>query len=101
MRAGLEAKAPLPLAAAVPQLFLGNVGQGEGGFDDSHVIRTYRAMTGQRPRHAAPPRSPQASFPRAEVMAWLPLQDARTQGDHGGFVRNADGHTRSMNDGSW
>jgi putative dehydrogenase len=47
MEAGREAKAPLPLAAAAYQLFLATSGRGEGGADDSQVIRTYRAMTGQ------------------------------------------------------
>jgi 3-hydroxyisobutyrate dehydrogenase len=47
MEAGREAKAPLPLAAAAHQLFLATSGRGEGGSDDSQVIRTYRAMTGE------------------------------------------------------
>jgi 3-hydroxyisobutyrate dehydrogenase len=46
MEAGREAKAPLPLAAAAHQLFLATSGRGDGGADDSQVIRTYRAMTG-------------------------------------------------------
>jgi L-threonate 2-dehydrogenase len=46
MEAGRDAKAPLPLAAAAHQLFLATSGRGEGGLDDSQVIRTYRAMTG-------------------------------------------------------
>lgn len=45
MEAGSEAKSPLPLAAAAHQLFLATSGRGEGGADDSQVIRTYRAMT--------------------------------------------------------
>ena len=46
MEAGGEAKAPLPLASAAYQLFLATSGRGEGSADDSQVIRTYRAMTG-------------------------------------------------------
>ena len=46
MEAGREAKAPLPLAAAAHQLFLATSGRGDGGADDSQVIRTYRAMAG-------------------------------------------------------
>jgi putative dehydrogenase len=46
MEAGRQAKAPLPLAAAAHQLFLASSGRGEGGADDSQVIRTYRAMAG-------------------------------------------------------
>jgi L-threonate 2-dehydrogenase len=46
MEAGREAKAPLPLASAAHQLFLATSGRGEGSADDSQVIRTYRAMTG-------------------------------------------------------
>ena len=46
MEAGREAKSPLPLAAAAHQLFLATSGRGEGGADDSQLIRTYRAMTG-------------------------------------------------------
>jgi 3-hydroxyisobutyrate dehydrogenase len=45
MEAGREAKAPLPLAAAAHQLFLATSGRGDGGADDSQVIRTYRVMT--------------------------------------------------------
>jgi 3-hydroxyisobutyrate dehydrogenase-like beta-hydroxyacid dehydrogenase len=46
MEAGREAKAPLPLASAAHQLFLATSGRGERSADDSQVIRTYRAMTG-------------------------------------------------------
>lgn len=46
LEAGHEAKAPLPLAALAHQLFLATSGRGDGGADDSQVIRTYRAMTG-------------------------------------------------------
>jgi putative dehydrogenase len=46
LEAGCEAKAPLPLAALAHQLFLATSGRGDGGADDSQVIRTYRAMTG-------------------------------------------------------
>jgi putative dehydrogenase len=48
MEAGREAKSPLPLASAAHQLFLATSGRGEGSADDSQVIRTYRAMTGDR-----------------------------------------------------
>jgi putative dehydrogenase len=46
LEAGREAKVPLPLAALAHQLFLATSGRGDGGVDDSQVIRTYRAMTG-------------------------------------------------------
>ncbi|MBV8577128.1 MAG: NAD(P)-dependent oxidoreductase [Acetobacteraceae bacterium] len=48
LEAGRETKAALPLAAVAHQLFLATSGRGEGGADDSQVIRTYRAMNGKR-----------------------------------------------------
>jgi 3-hydroxyisobutyrate dehydrogenase len=45
MEAGRDAKAALPIAALAHQLFLSTSGRGEGGFDDSQVVRTYRAIT--------------------------------------------------------
>jgi 3-hydroxyisobutyrate dehydrogenase len=48
MEAGRDAKAPLPMAAIAHQLFLATSGRGEGGADDSQLIRTYRAMSGAR-----------------------------------------------------
>jgi 3-hydroxyisobutyrate dehydrogenase len=48
MEAGRDAKAPLPMAAIAHQLFLATSGRGEGGADDSQLIRTYRAMRGAR-----------------------------------------------------
>jgi 3-hydroxyisobutyrate dehydrogenase len=48
MEAGRDAKAPLPMAAIAHQLFLATSGRGEGGADDSQLIRTYRAMSGGR-----------------------------------------------------
>jgi 3-hydroxyisobutyrate dehydrogenase len=44
--AGRESKAALPLAAVAHQLFLATSGRGEGGDDDSQVIRTYYKMNG-------------------------------------------------------
>jgi 3-hydroxyisobutyrate dehydrogenase len=46
MEAGRDAKAALPLAAVAHQMFLSASGRGEGGEDDSQVIRTYFAMNG-------------------------------------------------------
>jgi L-threonate 2-dehydrogenase len=48
LEAGRETKAALPLAAVAHQLFLATSGRGEGGADDSQVIRTYRAMNVKR-----------------------------------------------------
>ncbi len=45
--AGRDAKAALPLAAAAHQLFLAASGRGEGGADDSQVIRSYKALNGR------------------------------------------------------
>jgi 3-hydroxyisobutyrate dehydrogenase len=36
------------MAAIAHQLFLATSGRGEGGADDSQLIRTYRAMRGAR-----------------------------------------------------
>jgi 3-hydroxyisobutyrate dehydrogenase len=47
MEAGREAKAALPIAALAHQLFLSTSGRGEGGLDDSQVIRSYQAITKQ------------------------------------------------------
>jgi 3-hydroxyisobutyrate dehydrogenase len=46
LEAGREAKAALPLAALAHQMFLAVSGRGDGGADDSQVIRTYHAMGG-------------------------------------------------------
>jgi putative dehydrogenase len=46
LEAGREAKAALPFAALAHQLFLATSGRGDGGADDSQVIRTYHAMNG-------------------------------------------------------
>ena len=46
LEAGRDAKVALPLAAGAHQLFLATSGRGEGGADDSQVIRTYHAMNG-------------------------------------------------------
>jgi 3-hydroxyisobutyrate dehydrogenase len=46
LEAGRDAKVALPLAAVAHQLFLATSGRGEGGADDSQVIRTYHAMNG-------------------------------------------------------
>jgi L-threonate 2-dehydrogenase len=46
LEAGRESKAPLPLAAVAHQMFLATSGLGEGGADDSQVLRTYLAMSG-------------------------------------------------------
>jgi L-threonate 2-dehydrogenase len=44
--AGREAKAALPLAAAAHQMFLAASGRGDGGADDSQVIRSYDKLNG-------------------------------------------------------
>jgi L-threonate 2-dehydrogenase len=48
LEAGRETKAALPLAAVAHQMFLATSGRGEGGADDSQVIRTYNALNGKR-----------------------------------------------------
>ncbi len=45
---GREKKAALPLAAIAHQMFLAASGRGEGGTDDSQVIRSYYAINGSR-----------------------------------------------------
>jgi len=47
--AGRSAKAALPLAAVAHQIFLAASGRGEGGADDSQVIRSYYALNGTTP----------------------------------------------------
>jgi len=44
LEAGREFKAALPLAAAAHQMFLATSGRGDGGADDSQVIRSYRRL---------------------------------------------------------
>lgn len=46
LEAGRDAKAALPLAAAAYQMFLATSGRGDGGADDSQVIRSYRLLNG-------------------------------------------------------
>ena len=46
LEAGRESKAALPLAAVAHQLFLASSGRGDGGADDSQVIRSYSALNG-------------------------------------------------------
>ncbi|CAO3432992.1 3-hydroxybutyrate dehydrogenase (EC 1.1.1.30) [Azospirillum endophyticum] len=46
LEAGRDAKAALPLAAVAHQMFLATSGRGEGGMDDSQVIRSYHAVNG-------------------------------------------------------
>ncbi|MBU6497252.1 MAG: NAD(P)-dependent oxidoreductase [Rhodospirillales bacterium] len=46
MQAGRDSRAALPIAAIAHQLFLSVSGRGEGGADDSQVIRAYRALNG-------------------------------------------------------
>ena len=46
LNAGRDAKATLPLAAIAHQLFLSASGRGDGGADDSQVIRSYQALNG-------------------------------------------------------
>ncbi|SMH47960.1 NAD(P)-dependent oxidoreductase [Azospirillum agricola] len=48
LEAGRDAKAALPLAAVAHQMFLATSGRGEGGMDDSQVIRSYHAVNGTR-----------------------------------------------------
>lgn len=48
LEAGRGAKAALPLAAVAHQMFLATSGRGEGGLDDSQVIRSYHALNGVR-----------------------------------------------------
>ncbi|RMF05650.1 MAG: NAD(P)-dependent oxidoreductase, partial [Alphaproteobacteria bacterium] len=52
LEAGRGSKAALPLAAAAHQMFLAASGRGEGGADDSQVIRSYDLINGvRRPPH--------------------------------------------------
>ena len=46
LQAGREARAVTPMAALAHQLFLAASGRGEGGADDSQVIRSYRLLHG-------------------------------------------------------
>ena len=47
MEAGRDARAALPLAALVHQLFLAASGQGHGKAEDSQLIRTYHQLNGK------------------------------------------------------
>jgi putative dehydrogenase len=49
LEAGRDTRAALPLAAAAHQMFLASSARGDGGADDSQVIRTYRALNGLPP----------------------------------------------------
>ena len=53
LEAGRDAKAALPIAAVVHQLFLAASGRGEGRADDSQVIRSYYALNGTSPSSPA------------------------------------------------
>lgn len=53
LEAGRGTRAALPLAAAAHQMFLASSARGDGGADDSQVVRAYRALNGLPPR---PPR---------------------------------------------
>jgi L-threonate 2-dehydrogenase len=44
LEAGRDTRAALPLAALAHQMFLAVSGQGDGGADDSQVIRAYKAL---------------------------------------------------------
>ena len=46
LEAGRESRAALPLAALAHQFFLASSGRGDGGADDSQVIRGYAALNG-------------------------------------------------------
>lgn len=46
LEAGRDAGAALPLAAAAHQMFLATSGRGDGGADDSQVIRSYHLLNG-------------------------------------------------------
>jgi 3-hydroxyisobutyrate dehydrogenase len=48
LETGRDAKAALPMAALAHQLFLSVSGRGFGAFDDSQVIRAYRALGERR-----------------------------------------------------
>jgi L-threonate 2-dehydrogenase len=48
LEAGRDIKAALPLAAIAHQMFLAVSGQGDGGADDSQVIRAYKALNEAR-----------------------------------------------------
>jgi 3-hydroxyisobutyrate dehydrogenase len=48
LEAGRDIKAALPLAAIAHQMFLAVSGQGDGGADDSQVIRAYKALNKAR-----------------------------------------------------
>jgi 3-hydroxyisobutyrate dehydrogenase len=50
LEAGRDAKAALPLAAVAHQLFLATSGRGDGGADDSQVIRSYSLLNGGETR---------------------------------------------------
>ncbi|BAI73992.1 3-hydroxyisobutyrate dehydrogenase (plasmid) [Azospirillum sp. B510] len=50
LEAGRDAKAALPLAAVAHQMFLATSGRGEGGMDDSQVIRSYHVVNGTSQR---------------------------------------------------
>ena len=47
LEAGRSAGAALPLAALAHQLFVSTSGRGDGGADDSQVVRAYRALNGK------------------------------------------------------
>ncbi|MGH7086506.1 MAG: NAD(P)-dependent oxidoreductase, partial [Acetobacteraceae bacterium] len=51
LEAGRDAKAALPLAAAAQQMFLATSGRGDGGADDSQVIRSYHLLNGTATDH--------------------------------------------------
>lgn len=46
LETGHDTKAALPIAAIAHQMFLAASGRGEGGADDSQVIRSYYALNG-------------------------------------------------------
>jgi putative dehydrogenase len=48
LEAGRDSKVALPLAAIAHQMFLAVSGQGDGGADDSQVIRAYKALNNAR-----------------------------------------------------
>jgi 3-hydroxyisobutyrate dehydrogenase len=48
LQAGRDSKAALPLAAVAHQMFLATSGRGDGGADDSQVIRAYKALSGTK-----------------------------------------------------
>jgi putative dehydrogenase len=49
LEAGREQRVALPLASTAMQLFLASSGRGEGGRDDSQVIRSYDLLNGNVP----------------------------------------------------